>query len=331
MKLFISYIKYHGKSVGIIAVAAAVLCVIFVLYSLPQEPLYYSVALCTVFSLPIVIADYRAFRRRHTEMQELLSAIVNDIDLLPEPANLPQADYNALAQELFAGKCAAESEKSLAITEMSDYYTLWAHQIKTPIAAMRLILQAMPAGENTAELEEQLFRIEEYVEMVLTYIRSDENGADYVIRLTPLDGIIKEAVKKYRKSFIRKRIALEYEETDISVVTDEKWLSFVIGQILSNSLKYTPPGGKISICVPTRNSLTIRDSGIGIASEDLPRVFEKGYTGYNGRADKKSTGIGLYLSKRVLTGLSHSVEIDSTVGEGTAVTIRFPEGGRVYE
>ena len=202
--------------------------------------------------------------------------------------------------------------------ETEDYFTLWAHQIKTPIAAMRLILQTRP--ENSAgELSQELFRVEQYVEMVLNYLRLDSDSTDFVFRTCDLDGIIRQCVRKYAKQFIRKKISLEYEGTDVQVLTDEKWLCFVIEQLLSNALKYTNTG---SIRIFTQGeTLVIEDTGIGIAPEDLPRVFEKGYTGYNGRTDKKATGIGLYLCKRILQKLGHEISISSVVGQGTSVSI----------
>ena len=205
---------------------------------------------------------------------------------------------------------------------MIDYYTLWAHQIKTPIAAMRLLLQSENSCQSKDELTMELFKIEQYVEMVLQYLRLGSDSTDFVIRKQPLDDIVREAVKKYSTTFIKKKISLEYRQTDAVVISDEKWLSFVIEQILSNALKYTY-SGKISIYLDENlpNTLVIEDTGIGIQSEDLPRVFDKGYTGYNGRKDKKSTGIGLYLCRQVMNKLGHTMSIESEVGKGTKVKL----------
>ena len=206
----------------------------------------------------------------------------------------------------------------LRMSDMQDYFTLWAHQIKTPIAAMRLILQTRPENSAT-EIEGELFRVEQYVEMVLNYLRLDSDSTDFVFKTCALDGIIRQCVRKYAKQFIRKKISLEYGGTALQVLTDEKWLCFVIEQILSNALKYTSAG---SIRIFTQGeTLVIADTGMGIAPEDLPRVFEKGYTGYNGRTDKKATGIGLYLCKMILQKLGHDISISSEVGKGTRVSI----------
>ena len=147
----------------------------------------------------------------------------------------------------------------------------------------------------------ELFKIEQYVEMVLSYLRMEEMSSDLAFEEYQLDDIVRQAVRKYSQMFILKRIRLDFQPLQRAVLTDEKWLVFVVEQILSNALKYTKEGS-ISIYLTTYREklmLAIRDTGIGISREDLPRVFEKGFTGYNGRADKKSTGIGLYLCKRL--------------------------------
>ena len=155
------------------------------------------------------------------------------------------------------------------------------------------------------ELSEELQRIEQYVEMVLCYLRLDSDSTDYLIRRCDLDEIVRQAVRKYSAQFIRKKIRLDYEPLEYSVLTDEKWLLFVIEQVISNSLKYTR-SGTVRIYLDGED-LCIRDTGIGIAQEDLPRVFEKGYTGCNGRTDKKASGIGLYLCRRICAALGHDI------------------------
>ena len=167
---------------------------------------------------------------------------------------------------------------------------------------------------------EQLQSVEQYVEMVLGYLRLESPSSDYVIRNYLLDDIVRQAVRKYASQFIRRKLRLEYTPLNVSVITDEKWLLFAIEQVLSNALKYTR-SGSVSITLEAPKTLCIRDTGIGIAPEDLPRVFEKGYTGSNGRTDKRATGIGLYLCRRILAKLGHSITIVSTPGVGTTVRI----------
>ena len=278
----------------------------------------YTALLSTALALFLALPDLRRFALRHRQLSDALKSIRVSDEQLPPPENLIEEDYRQLIRALGEEKQRQASAMDLRMSDMQDYFTLWAHQIKTPIAAMRLILQTKP--ENSAmEIEGELFRVEQYVEMVLNYLRLDSDSTDFVFRTCALDDIIRQCVRKYAKQFIRKRIRLEYEGTALQVLTDEKWLCFVIEQILSNALKYTSAG---SIRIFTQGeTLVIADTGMGIAPEDLPRVFEKGYTGYNGRTDKKATGIGLYLCKRILQKLGHEISISAQVGKGTRVSI----------
>jgi len=204
--------------------------------------------------------------------------------------------------------------------EMEEYYMLWAHQIKTPIAAMNILLQS---GElNPRELSAELFKIEQYVEMVLGYLRTEQMTSDLTLKKYDLFNMIRQAIRKYSRLFILQKIKLNLEEMDYQVITDEKWLLFAIEQILSNALKYTKEGSiSIYMSKERKDTLVIEDTGIGISPEDLPRVVEKGFTGYNGRDHKKSTGLGLYLSKEILGKLNHQLKLESKVGVGTKVYI----------
>ena len=278
----------------------------------------YTALLSGVLAMLLALPDLRRFALRHRQLSDALKSIRVSDEQLPPPENLIEEDYRQLIRALGEEKQRQASAMDLRMSDMQDYFTLWAHQIKTPIAAMRLILQTKP--ENSAmEIEGELFRVEQYVEMVLNYLRLDSDSTDFVFKTCALDGIIRQCVRKYAKQFIRKKISLEYEGTALQVLTDEKWLCFVIEQILSNALKYTAAG---SIRIFTQGeTLVIADTGMGIAPEDLPRVFEKGYTGYNGRTDKKATGIGLYLCKKILQKLGHGISISSEVGKGTRVSI----------
>ena len=157
--------------------------------------------------------------------------------------------------------------------------------------------------------------------MVLQYLRLNSNVNDFVLQEYGLDNIIRQAVRKYAPMFIRKKLTLHYEPLQRKVVTDEKWLVFVLEQILSNAIKYTSSG---DIFIYMENGcLVVKDTGIGILPEDLPRIFDKGYTGYNGRSDKKASGIGLYLVKKILGKLGHKVLVESVPGEGTPVKLLF--------
>jgi signal transduction histidine kinase len=184
---------------------------------------------------------------------------------------------------------------------------------------MRMTLQGEDTEENR-DLLAELFRIEQYVDMVLSYIRLGSSQTDFVFAWYDLDSIIRQAIHKYASQFVRRRIRLVYEPVEVQVLTDEKWLLFILEQLLSNAIKYTPQG-TVTITVSPEKILTVSDTGIGIAPEDLPRIFEKGFTGYNGRADKKATGLGLYLCRQTADILGIRVSAQSEPGRGSTFSL----------
>lgn len=312
------YLKRHIKIIVLLCFFVAIFALVFSLYDLPAEAVWYASVLCLFIGLILFAVGFRRYVSQHRELSDLLGKITVSIDYLPRPAGALERDYQELIRALFAEKNRIESHADSTMSDVIEYFTMWVHQIKTPIAAMRLMLQAEENAQNAA-LSIELFKIEQYVNMVLQYLRVDSDTTDFVLRDCTLDDIVRQCVRKYAKLFILKKIELDYKESGLTVLTDEKWLSFVIEQVLSNSLKYTATG-KISV-YSEGMSLIVEDTGIGIKPEDLPRVFEKGFTGYNGRADKKSTGIGLYLCRRIIVRLGHTIAVASEPGRGTRVTI----------
>lgn len=315
---FIKYVKYRMNYIIMTITIFVMFAVSFMLYHLPIKAVVYPFVLCVAIGIVVMAVDfYRvvkqsgALRKINVVTEELLELFPSKRDVLEEEY------YNALSRLLEVNRY-MENEANKKYNDMISYYTLWAHQIKTPIASMRLNLQ----NEDTPfarKISVDLFRIEQYVEMVLTFLRLDSDYTDYVITDCDLDCIIKSAVKKYRQEFIGRKLALNYEPVNLNVITDEKWLSFVIEQVLSNALKYTKTGS-ITISV-NDNTLCIEDTGIGIAPEDIPRIFEKGYTGYQGRTHKKASGIGLSLCKEICDRLNHKISVESEPDIGTKVYI----------
>ncbi len=316
------YIKQKCKVLILFGIFSIVSFVVILFYQLKVEAVLYAVVLCLFIGLVWAIVDFSYYYKRHRSLFEMRNKVDVDIEQIPPPHNLIEQDYMRLITAVHEDKIKRITQYDHITSDMIDYYTMWAHQIKTPIAAMRLLLQSEESDRNK-ELSAELFKIEQYVEMVLSYLRLDSNSTDFVIRRYPIDSIVKQAVRKYAPLFIRKKIRLDLKPMDQLVLTDEKWLVFVIEQILSNALKYTVKG-KITISMEGK-TLLISDTGIGIAEEDLPRVCEKGFTGYNGRTDKRASGIGLYLCKKILTKLSHTITIESAVGRGTTVKISLDE------
>lgn len=298
---------------------AALYAVTFVFYRFPLEAIAYPTALCLVLLLAFTAADIARTKKKYTELERIKGFDARLADSFPKAGGIVERDYQEIIHLMREQHEAAKEKSEQSLREMMDYYTVWVHQIKTPIASMRLALQNIDTAQSRQLLSE-LGRIERYVEMVLTFLRLGSDSTDYVIKEHELDDIVRGAVKKLAGDFINKRIKLEYTELNATVLTDEKWLAFVIEQVLSNALKYTPEG-TVSVYLESPKTLCIRDTGIGIEPEDLPRVFENGYTGYNGRSDKKASGIGLYLCRRICDKLGHTISAESKAGEGTVIRI----------
>ena len=292
---------------------------IFWLYGLPGEAIAYLLCLCCIGASFWAVLSFVRFWRKHKILRKMEEAIFVTAEDLPETTTLIEEDYQHLIQRLVRENRQRQAAADSMLEDLTSYYTLWVHQIKTPIAAMDLLLQAGP--DRATEMEIELQKIAQYVDMVLQYLRLDSTAKDLVLQRCQLDAVVRQTVRKYAKLFILKKIQLVFQETKWEVLSDEKWLCFLLEQLLSNALKYTPEGGKISIFLEGETNLVIADTGIGIAPEDLPRVFEKGFTGNNGRMDKKATGIGLYLCRRVTNLLGHTISIASEPGVGTQVRL----------
>lgn len=316
-----AYLREHWRVIAAFFAFAAVFGVTFALYGLPLEAVAYPAGLCALLGGALALEDILCSRRKHRELVRLREAGAALLDQLPSMRTAEGADCAAIIAALRRELARRETENQAQRRELTAYYTAWVHQIKTPIAAMGLVLQE----ENTQqdrELRFQLFQIERYVEMVLAYLRMGSDSTDYLIRTCDLGDIVRQALRKYAPIFIRKKITLELDPIFVRVLTDEKWLCFCIEQILSNAVKYADVGGCVHIAAQ-EETLIVEDNGIGIAPQDLPRIWEKGFTGHNGRIDKRASGIGLYLTKQILGKLGHTIEIASQPGLGTKVSINL--------
>lgn len=319
MDLFLKYLKQKLWLFVVGGTFSLIFTVSFFLYHLPVEAVIYPTLLCAFIGLFVLIFDFLRVKDRHKELAQIKSIPDAITATFPADNNIQNEDYREVIRLLCEEHNQYKSETNYKYTDMIDYYTVWAHQIKTPIAAMRLTLQNEDTP-LTRKLTNDLYRIEQYVEMVLTFLRLNSDSTDYVFKEYDLDNIVKSAVKKFSSEFIGRKLRLIYDPLNTSVITDEKWLSFVIEQVLSNALKYTP-SGSITISLVGEKTLRIEDTGIGIAPSDLPRIFENGYTGFNGRTDKTASGIGLYLCRLVCNNLGHTITANSTVDVGTAIDI----------
>ena len=316
--LFFSWLRVQRLAAAVGLLGAGVSVLVFWLYGLPGEGLVYTLVLWAAGFSVLGGVDFFRFRRCHRDLEKLHKEILVTAENLPRPGCLIEEDYQSLLRLLESTLRERQAQADQAMADQLAYYTLWVHQIKTPIAAMDLLLQQ---GERGLAAQAELFKISQYVDMALQYVRLDGTTRDLHLSQVSLDQVIRQVVRKYAKLFILKKIRLDFRETGLTVLSDEKWLAFLLEQLLSNALKYTPEGGQVAIFGEPREILVIADTGIGIAPEDLPRVFERGFTGQNGRLDKKATGIGLYLCRRVTELLGHTLSITSAPGKGTQVRV----------
>ena len=303
-------------------VCLMIFALLFLLYRLPWGPYGYGLLLCSVLLACWWMIDAILISLRERAVDKA-ARMTPDV-LLPLPrANGPCEDaYQRLYQAHCDAYAARAEQTRRRDQERDDYYSMWVHQIKTPISALRLLLGEQ-ADSRTAAMGRELGQIERYAELALAYQRMESFHDDLSFGRYPLKAIAQAAVKKLAPQMIYKRLAVSLEIGDEAVLTDEKWLLLVLEQILSNAVKYTQAGG-VSLRLRDARVLTIEDTGIGIQPEDVPRVFDRGFTGRNGREYQKSTGIGLYLCKLVCDRLHIQLSIASTPGQGTAVTLTFP-------
>ena len=278
----------------------------YFLFDMPAVTVLYPLILSTSALIVAGVIDFVFTFNKHRKLTQ------NEISASSDPI---EKDYQEIIRKLKEEEAYSRQKTTSDYNNMVEYYTVWAHQIKTPIASMRLQIQSEDT-ESARKLMGDLNRIEAYVEMVLTFLRLDSDSTDYLIKEYDLDEIIRPAIRKFSREFILKKLKLEYEPLSYKTITDSKWLSFIVEQVISNAVKYTSEGS-VRICMSEPGILCIEDTGIGISDEDLPRIFENGYTGFNGREDKRASGIGLYLCKRISDNLGHKIYAESKVGEGT--------------
>lgn len=323
------YLRAQRRGMLFWGFCCLIFTVSFALYGLPLGAVLYPAALCAAAGGIILLLSLRKSRAVCQELSLMQHHPADLPDELPAAQSPQEQAYQALLLALHTDRQKLKSNMNARYHDMTEYYTVWAHQIKTPIAAIRLALQ----NEDTPlsrRLTGEVGRVEQYVQMALTYLRLGSDSSDYVIRSCALDDIVRPAVRRFAGEFIQRKIQLNYQMLNYTVITDEKWLGFVVEQVLSNALKYTPQGS-VSIYMEPEGVLCIRDTGIGIAPEDLPRVFEKGYTGYNGRSHRKASGLGLYLCREILTRLGHSVSAESQVDHGTTIRIDLRQHKTIQE
>ena len=319
-QFFLAYLRSRSRLfVYLLALAFLVLLFQFLFASLGIYFLYFFLLCCFVtilfFTWDILV-----------EMQVYRQEILYGEREVKSPLERALAEkLEAREMELYQQR--SDSERKL--TDLLDYYTLWVHQVKTPIAASQLLVAEVADRQLKQQLEQEIFKIDSYTNLVLQYLRLESFHDDLVLKQVQIEDLVKEIIRKYALFFIQKSLNVNLHDLDKEIVTDKKWLLVVIEQIISNSLKYTKEGG-LEIYMDGQE-LCIKDTGIGIKNSDVLRVFERGFSGYNGRLTQQSSGLGLYLSKKISEELGHQIRIESEVGKGTTVRIKFAEVKLVLE
>lgn len=306
--MFKDYLKSRINVIILMIVVEGVFASSYFLFDMPAVTVLYPLILSTSALIVAGVIDFVFTFNKHRKLTQ------NEISASSDPI---EKDYQEIIRKLKEEEEYSRQKATSDYNNMVEYYTVWAHQIKTPIASMRLQIQSEDT-ESARKLMGDLNRIEAYVEMVLTFLRLDSDSTDYLIKEYDLDEIIRPAIRKFSREFILKKLKLEYEPIEFKTITDSKWLSFIIEQVISNAVKYTSEG-YVRLYMSEPGILCIEDTGVGISEEDLPRIFENGYTGFNGREDKRASGIGLYLCKRISDNLGHKIYAESKVGEGTKI------------
>lgn len=291
------FLKSQNHIIGLFFLFALSFFVIFILSEFPLDKLFLGIEI-TGFLLLIYLSIQYSKYKKEVSFKEKYE------NLLDENNKLRSTYIN---------------EKN----DLEEYFLLWTHQIKTPITVANLILNKK-SGPDVKKLKEEMFYIEEYTNMAINYIKLTDRATDMDIEKVDLDKVIKTLLKKYSLIFINKRISLDYEDTNVEVIADSKLLSIMIEQILSNALKYTEKGNITISFDKERNSLSIKGTGIGIRDEDLVKIFDRGYSGFNGRVNHKSSGLGLFLVREISKILKLRVEVKSKLGQGSEFLIIFP-------
>ncbi len=329
------YGVYVRERVGQILFVSGVLATVEIFLLTVRASLWIGIYTALCFYGTYFLVSWQEFRREKIYFRNIMESIegLDKKYLLPEMLGYPANQEERMLKELLEalGKSMADHVNYYknAEQEYKEYIELWIHEVKTPIAAGKLMVENHQT-ENARELEAELERIEDYTEQALFYARSAHVEKDYLIRRVKLKDLVTWAVKRNKRALSAKRASIEMNGLETVVYSDEKWLAFILNQILSNSVKY---GDKETLKLSfTGNeeqeqvTLAIRDNGRGIKSRDLDRVFEKGFTGSRERQARQATGLGLYLCKKLCGRLGHGIEIASTEGEGCEVRLIFPRG-----
>ncbi len=331
MKTVLAYLHERRQVPLTWGLCTAVFAFVTLLYGLPAEGAAYGSALALAGCCLLLGAGWPGWHRRVLAARQAAADPHRDHISLPgaRSGGLEDAYQQALDAQITRAAALGRDRQALR-DDLLDYFAVWAHQVKTPLAAMRLLVQNRA---DPAELEPELFRTEEYVDAAMGYLRLGTDSRDLALAPTPLDPVVRRSLRRYARMFILGRLRLVYGGAPETArpVTDPKWVGFILEQLLSNAVKYTPPGGTVTVQADG-HSLQVSDTGPGVSPSDLPRLFEKGYTGANGRAaGAVSSGLGLYLCARAAERMGCTLQARSTPGQGCTFVLTFPGPRAFYE
>lgn len=311
--MILKYLKEYGPWYILYALSTLTYHFMFYLYHLPQHYFLASLAINLVFFSVWTLQNYQSFKGKLLELESLKA-----FDDLPQGHLPTEIAYRGLIYHLVA----KEAQQVLNIKREQDHLEglvkMWSHQMKIPVSAISLMIQTHQM--NKSELQDQIFRLENDINNLLAYLKYKHDDDDYRFEEISLKACVSGVIKKFSSQCIAKQLHIKLIG-DSSIITDGKWLGFCLSQIIDNAIKYSSPASDIKIRID-KNSIEIQDYGIGILEEDIPRLFEQGFTGYNGHEHEKATGLGLYMTKQILDKLRFSIAITSQIGHGTTVIIR---------
>ncbi len=320
------YILQKVPLFSVIIITAIIFFIVFITENIPIDTVFYALLISAFAFLLYLIIDFFYYLKKIKRLYRVRSDVLHKTDNLPKVTNESDKLYSEIIEnwEIIYNKFDMEQTKKLS--EISDFYTKWVHQIKTPIFALSLLVKDLP---NNNMMLSELNKIEQYTGMVLSYLRLFESDNDLVIKEVNIKNISSDVLKNFTPIFLSKGLRPVLEVDDLYIKTDEKHLKFAISQIISNACKYSE---KSDIHITLKdNVLRISDKGIGIDSSDLPRIFDKGFTGFSGRIEEKSTGLGLYLCKKTLDILGFSISAVSEKWQGTDVFVNLSQQNRLHE
>ncbi len=327
---FLKYVKSNLFAYILFSIFYSTIILLLIAFKCPWELIIAVSVLLFAFVSVATLGDYFRKRKFYTSLLDNIRALDQAylvLETLETPTFYEGAMLYEALYEIDKSMCENINILKEQVTDFKDYIEMWIHEVKIPLASLALMRHNHKEKYDEESIRD-MKRIEDYVEQVLYYVRAENAEKDYLIKKVSLEKVMTNVALKYKDVLLEEKIEFKVEGCDIFVLTDAKWLEFILSQIMANAVKYRVLKRDSYIEIKGEDDedrfvLTITDNGIGIPSSDLPRVFDKSFTGKNGRVREKSTGMGLFIAKNLVSKLGHKIEIDSVEGEYTKVSITF--------